>query len=48
VSSQTEEGEKQDVYCLSFYLKAAVVGGNNNALPLSQLQIKVATELGVN
>ena len=48
VSSQTEEGEKQDVYCLSFYLKTAVVGGNNNALPLSQLQIKVATELGVN
>jgi hypothetical protein len=25
-----------------------VVGGNKNALPLSQLQIKVATELGLN
>jgi hypothetical protein len=48
VLSQTEKGEKQDVYCLSFYLKTAVVVGNDNALPLSQLQIKVATELGVN
>jgi hypothetical protein len=35
VSSQTEEGEKQHVYCLSFYLKTVVVGGNNNALPSS-------------
>lgn len=48
VSSRTEEGEKQDTYCLSFYLKTAVVGGNDNSLPLSQFQIKVATELGVN
>ena len=32
-------------YCLSFYLKTAIVGGNNNMLPMNELQQQLQKKL---
>jgi hypothetical protein len=34
ISSQTSIYESKDVFCLSLYLKSAIVGKNDNSLPL--------------
>ena len=33
LSSRTSFYQQKDVFCLSLYLKTAVVGGNDNSLP---------------
>jgi hypothetical protein len=39
--------ESNDVFCLSLYLKTAIVGKNDNTLPLTDGEIKVLKEAGV-
>jgi len=45
VSSRTETNA--DFFCLSMYLKTAVVGKNNNSLPLSALEEQLANKCNV-
>jgi len=39
LSSRTSPYETEDVFCLSLYLKTAVVGKNDNSLPLTEMDI---------
>jgi hypothetical protein len=41
LSSRTCSYEKHDVFCLSLYLKTAIVGKNDNSLPLTKREIDV-------
>jgi hypothetical protein len=43
LSSRTSLYEAHDVFCLSLYLKTAVVGKNDNSLPLTETEIHFAT-----
>ena len=47
LSSRTSMYESNDVFCLSLYLKTAIVGKNDNTLPLTDGEIKVLKEAGV-
>jgi hypothetical protein len=38
LSSRTSEYANKDIFCLSLYLKTAVVGKNDNALPLTTIE----------
>jgi hypothetical protein len=38
----TSNDKSNDIYCVSFYLKTAVVGGNDNNLDLTVEQVKIA------
>jgi hypothetical protein len=40
ISSRAEASLKNDSYCLSYYLKTAVVGGNDNSLKLTDVETK--------
>jgi hypothetical protein len=33
--------ENEDIFSLSLYLKSAVVGKNNNSIPLKKVEIKL-------
>jgi hypothetical protein len=39
ISSRTSIYESEDVFCLSLYLKTAIVGKNDNTLPLTETDI---------
>ena len=36
---------KQNIWCASLYLKNAVVGGNDNSLPLTEAQMEAKEEM---
>jgi hypothetical protein len=39
ISSRTSSYESEDIFCLSLYLKSAIVGKNDNSLPLTLTDI---------
>jgi ectoine hydroxylase-related dioxygenase (phytanoyl-CoA dioxygenase family) len=39
ISSRTSSYESKDVFCLSLYLKSAIVENNDNTLPLMETDI---------
>jgi hypothetical protein len=47
ISSRTTIYESNDVFCLSMYLKTAIVGKNDNSLPLTEGEINVLKDAGV-
>jgi hypothetical protein len=44
-SSKDPPDDKENIYCVSFYLKTAVVGGNDNSLELTVDQEKIANTM---
>jgi hypothetical protein len=36
--------DEDDIYCISFYLKSNLIGGNDNSLPLNKKQKEHLTE----